>query len=219
MKMHGVRRTGAVLCVLGLLGALCVAAATSSQVAAVPALDAGEVLELQVGGVGGVPPNAAAAALNFTVTNPAAVGYVTVYPCGVDRPEASNLNFVAGETIPNLVLAKLGASGRVCVYTSVATDVIVDVSGYFPSGSGYTPIDNPSRIHDTRRSVPPQRLAACVVLQLPVGVVALSLHDALPISLNFTVANPVGVGYLTVYPCGVERPEASNLNFVAGQAI
>jgi hypothetical protein len=150
--MYDVRRAGVILCVLGLLGTLGVSA-SSSAAAAMPALGAGEVLEVQVGGVGGVPGNAAAAALNFTVANPAAVGYVTVYPCGVARPVASNLNFVAGQAIPNLVLAKLGASGRVCVYSSVATDVIVDVSGYFPAGSGYTPIDNPNRILDTRNAV------------------------------------------------------------------
>ena len=130
---------------------------------------AGSVLELQVGGVGGVPANAAAAVLNFTVTNPAAVGYVTVYPCGVARPVASNLNFVAGQTVPNLVLAKLGTSGRVCVYSNVATDVIADVSGYFPAGSGFTPIDNPTRILDTRSGLAGQRLAAGAVLELPVG--------------------------------------------------
>ena len=56
-------------------------------------LGAGAVLELQVGGVGGVPGNAAAV-VNFTVANPAGTGYVTVYPCGVARPVASNRPYI-----------------------------------------------------------------------------------------------------------------------------
>ena len=218
--MHGIRRAGAVLGVLGLLGALCVAVQTiATSSAAAPGLGTGTVLELQVGGVGDVPMNAAAAALNFTVTNPAAVGYVTVYPCGVTRPVASNLNYVAGQTIPNLVLAKLGTGGRVCVYTFVATDLIADVSGYFPAGSGYTPIDNPTRILDTRQSLPVSRLGAGAVLELQVGGVGGVPPNAAAAALNFTVTNPAAVGYVTVYPCGVTRPLASNLNYVAGQAI
>ena len=112
--MHEVRRAGAGVAVFVLLTALC-AGLPLALAGAAPSLPAGSVFELQVGGVGGVPANAAAAVLNFTVTNPAGVGFVTVYPCGVARPEASNLNFVAGQTVPNLVLAKLGTSGRVCV--------------------------------------------------------------------------------------------------------
>jgi uncharacterized membrane protein len=144
-----------------LLSALCAGVPLSFSVAAAaPSVAAGSVLELQVGGVGGVPANAAAAVLNFTVTNPAAVGYVTVYPCGVTRPVASNLNFVADQTVPNLVLAKLGRRGRVCVYSNVATDVIADVQWLFPGGVGVHADRQPTRILDTRSGLAGQRLAA-----------------------------------------------------------
>jgi hypothetical protein len=85
-----------------------------------------------------------------TVTNPAAAGFVTVWPCGTQRPLASNLNYVAGENIPNLTISRLGAGGQVCFFSMVATDLVADVSGYFPAGSDYKPIDNPQRILDTR---------------------------------------------------------------------
>ena len=50
--------------------------------------------------------------MNVTVTDPTWDGYVTVYPGDVaDRPTASNLNFVAGQTVPNLVTVKVPASG------------------------------------------------------------------------------------------------------------
>ncbi|MUH50870.1 MAG: N-acetylmuramoyl-L-alanine amidase [Actinobacteria bacterium] len=48
-------------------------------------------------------------------------------------PTASNLNFVAGQTVPNAVIAKLGTNGKVCLYTSAVTHLIVDVNGVFPT--------------------------------------------------------------------------------------
>lgn len=83
-------------------------------------------------GASGVPNNARAAVLNVTVTGAQGNGYVTVYPCGATRPITSNLNFVAGQTIPNAVIAKIGTDGKVCIYANVGTHLIADVNGYFP---------------------------------------------------------------------------------------
>ena len=69
------------------------------------------MLQLDVTGVAGVPDDAMAVALNVTVTQPSVDGYLTVYPCGQAPPLASNLNFERGETIPNLVITKVGAGG------------------------------------------------------------------------------------------------------------
>ena len=107
-------------------------------------------LELKVTGVTGVPSTADAVVLNMTAVNVRAPGFATVYPCGEPRPEASNLNYTAGQTIPNLVIAKPGAGGKVCIYSYATIDALADVSGYFPAGSGFTPIANPARILDTR---------------------------------------------------------------------
>jgi hypothetical protein len=117
------------------------------------AVGAGRTLEVQVTGLAGVPSSADAVALNMTVVNAAAPGFATVYPCGQPRPEASNLNYAAGQTVPNLVLARPGANGRVCVYTYATIDLLADVSGFFPAGSGFTPIVNPTRILDTRNGI------------------------------------------------------------------
>ena len=126
---------------------------TGIGAAAVP-VGAGSTLELQVAGAAGVPSDAVAVVLNMTVVNAQAPGFATVYPCGQPRPDASNLNYVAGQTIPNLVIAKPGAGGKVCIYSYATVDVLADVAGYFPAGSGYTPIPNPVRILDTRTPVP-----------------------------------------------------------------
>src|ERR1700692_4901979 len=90
------------------------------------------VTALTVAGRGGVPVDAEAVVLNVTVTEALGPGFVTVYPCGSERPTASNLNYVVGSTMPNAVIAKVGANGQVCLYTLAPVHLIVDVNGYFP---------------------------------------------------------------------------------------
>ncbi len=91
----------------------------------------GSVYELPVGGRAGVPAAASSVVLNVTAVGPAGDGYVTVFPCGAPLPDASNLNYVTGDVVPNAVLSKLGTGGKVCLFTFAKTDLLVDVSGYF----------------------------------------------------------------------------------------
>ena len=91
----------------------------------------GSVTQLVVNGRGGVAGDAAAVVLNVTVTGPARAGYLTVYPCDATRPLASNLNYSAGQTIANTVTSKVGAAGKVCIYTSGPTHLIADINGFF----------------------------------------------------------------------------------------
>ena len=94
----------------------------------------GAAYSLQVGGEKGVPSSGVGAvALNVTVVDGEAGdygGYVTVYPCGT-RPDASNLNFTSGQTIPNAVIAPVSADGKVCFYVYGKAHLLADVSGYF----------------------------------------------------------------------------------------
>ena len=58
---------------------------------------------------------------------------MTIQVAGRDlRPNASNLNFTTGQTIPNAVITKLDPLGQVCIYTDTPTHVLVDVNGYYP---------------------------------------------------------------------------------------
>ena len=91
--------------------------------------------ELAVIGRGGVAASATSVVLNVTVTQPKGAGFVSVYPCGLSQPVVSNLNFAAGQTIPNAVVVKVGTDGKVCLYTLAATHLLVDVGGYFPGAS------------------------------------------------------------------------------------
>ena len=184
-------------------------------------------LEVSVLGKGGLPSTGVAAvALNVTVTdgeNPTVGGgYVTVYPCGT-RPDASNLNFVAGRTVPNAVIAPVSATGRICFYVYGSAHLLADVSGYVPTGSDFTTLV-PARVLDTRASGKIGNASgSAAAFELSVfGKGGLPTSGIGAVALNVTVAeaeNPtVGGGYVTVYPCGT-RPDASNLNFVAGQTV
>lgn len=91
---------------------------------------AGTTIELAVIGRGGVPANAAAVAVNITATGATANGYVTVYRCDA-RPATSTLNTARGVTVANGVVIELSDNGTLCLFTSSATHLIVDVSGWF----------------------------------------------------------------------------------------
>src|SRR5205085_2713112 len=101
--------------------------------AAIGPRQSGSVTEIQVAGRGGVPGDASAAVLNITAVEARSSGYFTVFPCGAAQPNASSVNYAAGETIPNAVLTRLGDGGKVCIYSYGTTDLLVDVNGYFPT--------------------------------------------------------------------------------------
>ncbi len=93
-----------------------------------------------------------------------------MFPTGAPRPTASNLNFVAGETVPNLVVAKIGVGGKVSLFNRFGgTHLIADVAGWFPEASGLQPM-SPVRVLDTRMGV-----GAPVAPVGPDGSVKLSL--------------------------------------------
>lgn len=180
------------------------------------AVQPGGVLRVKVGGVGGVPSNAVAAAMNVTVTEPAKSGYVTAYPCGSSAPLASNLNFTAGQTIPNAVLSGLGTGGEVCFRSSVATHLVVDVNGWFSPTAPFTAV-RPARMMDTRSTA--GLIPANGVLKVQIAGANAVPATIAAASMNVTVTQPKGPGYITVYPCGGSAPLASNLNFRKGQTI
>ncbi|TMD88947.1 MAG: hypothetical protein E6I78_00035 [Chloroflexi bacterium] len=77
-----------------------------------------------------IPPRAVV--LNVTVTNTTAPSDLRIFPSDVNPPNASDLNFVAGQTVPNLVVVKLGPDGYIGIYNAGgSTDVIVDVLGWY----------------------------------------------------------------------------------------
>jgi hypothetical protein len=85
-----------------------------------------------VAGANGIPSGATAVVANVTVTDTTGSSYLTAWPDLATRPTASDLNWVSGQTVPNLVVVALGANGKLDIFNAAgSTDVILDVVGYY----------------------------------------------------------------------------------------
>ncbi|MGE3588908.1 MAG: hypothetical protein AB7L17_14380 [Ilumatobacteraceae bacterium] len=193
-------------------------------------LDEQVFTELDVTGVGGVPDgDVTAVVMNVTVDQPTASGYLSLWPSGEGQPVVSNLNFVQGQTVPNLVTVKVGANGRVNVFNSTgATSVVADVVGYYTThqpqtGGRFTPL-TPARLLDTRDGtgrggvVGPVGQGQAIDLAVT-GVGGVPASGVTAVALNVTVDQPTGSGFLTTWPTGEALPTASTHNFVPGLTV
>ena len=171
-------------------------------------LRSGGTGSVRVAGVGSIPAGASAAWLSLTVVAPAGSGFATVYPCTGDLPPVSNLNYEAGQIVPNAVLAGLDANGATCVYSKAATDVVVDVTGW--TGPAYNPLV-PQRLLDTR-TVSSARTG---------GIVVVNGHTRSlePVVVNVTATDAVDDAFVTVWPCGQPQPLTSSLNVAIGATV
>jgi uncharacterized protein (DUF1501 family) len=186
------------------------------------AIGPGQSVDLQVSGREGVAGDCVAVALNVTATEPTLPSFLTVWPTGEPRPLASSVNMVTNQTVPNMVLSKVGAGGKVSIYNNTGTThVVVDVLGCFRSGSGSRFVTvSPARVLDTREGLggPKARLGRGE-LTVPLAGRGGVPQGATAALLNVIAVSPSAGTFVTVYPSGVERPLASNLNAVAGQVV
>jgi hypothetical protein len=185
------------------------------------------VLDLQVRGRGGVPASGVrAVALNVTVTAPTSASYLTAWPSGEAQPNASNVNFVPGQTVANSVIVKLGADGKVSFFNEAGTThLIVDVVGWFAGDADYN-ARVPARILDTRpdgQTVDGAFRGGAQPANMPITLTVASRADvpayATAVVLNVTIVSPTANSFATVWPHGTAIPNASNLNFEAGRNV
>lgn len=184
---------------------------------------------MPIAGRVGIPSDAVAVVLNVTVADPTAWSNLLVFPAGTTQPLASNLNFAVGQTVPNLVVVRLGAGGAMSLFNAAGyTQVVVDAMGYYrdSAGSKFTAL-SPQRILDTRPggiTIDNQaagggavgtQIDRTVQIAGRAGVPA----DAVAVVINVTAADPTAWSNLLVYPTGSVRPLASNLNYQAGQTV
>ncbi len=106
-----------------------------------PALVAGATRTIPVlSGSCNLPANATAYAFNVTVVPLGSLIFLTMWPSGIDRPNASTLNSPTAQIIANAAIIPAGVNGSVDVYASYATQLIIDVNGYFvPTAAPPTP--------------------------------------------------------------------------------
>lgn len=184
-------------------------------------LEAGEERMLAVAGSGkAAPTGATGVSLNVTVEQPSAAGFLKVYPCGLPAgTEISTVNYAAGEIRPNSVVVPVDGQGRICIKSLVATDVIVDYTGYFSVADGlnFVPL-NPIRFFDSRstsrtlnESTNGGRVGKGQTIRLKLAGTRGIPEEATAVSLNLTAAEALEGSFLTAFPCG-KRPATSTVN-------
>lgn len=219
---------------------------TRDRVGGIGAFGERESRALQIRGAGGVPDDAqvTGVVLNVVGVRPTWYTYLSVLPAAPSGSSStSNVNLVPGQTKSNLVMAPVSPDGKVYLYNNLGlTEVVVDVMGYFIDGrvestraGRVVPLSEPYRVLDTRLasfgSVPlgPGQAEswsfANFAASVNIGGVSVGNQSALIGNLtNAALARQyptVGVtpSYLALWPTGLARPNASNLNTVEGAAV
>ena len=187
-------------------------------------LASGSTRQIAIAGTNGVPANATAVVLSVVAVQPSAAGYLTAFPAGRRARSRSSLNFAKGQVISNSVTVGLGPSGAISLFNYAgSTNVVVDIAGWYgPTATNGLQTVDPIRAVDTRPGkptrvpVPGGDIGGTEVLN-----VRLAGNPAIPevpatavaVVLNAAVTGPTITGHLTVWPDGVAKPLASNLNF------
>ena len=165
----------------------------------------------------GVPGDAAAAVVNVTATGATGDGFVSVWDCDGPAPGTSNGNYVGIGTVAANVITATNTDAEICVTTGDApADVLVDLMGYYPAGSGVVTIA-PRRSLDTRASsggsgpVQPGSHVTATLEAIPA--------DAAAAIVNITATNATADGFFVVWDCDGPAPETSNGNYVGVSTI
>jgi len=182
----------------------------------------GDDRALKVAGIAGVPADAQSVVLNITSGAATGVGFVTAYPNGQVRPNASNLNLNPAETRANLSVVKVGADGKIrLAMFETDTDLMVDIFGYYGARGGKTTAVDPIRVVDSRTGLgtTKQPFGPGETRNVQVAGVGGVPANATAVMLNVTAADPDSWGWLTVWPAGGKQPNSSNLNWINGKIV
>jgi len=165
------------------------------------------------------------------LTNGLPVAFITAYPTGVPRPNISNMNAYFGYAAANSAIVPAGANGSIDVFAYDATNLIIDVNGYFAPDDGTGrglyyfpahqcrvmntqdvtlagPYGGPAMLPGTDRTVP-----------VPAGRCTGLPATAKAWALNTWVVPSGGMPYLSMWPSGTPWPNISQLNAFQGQTV
>lgn len=142
--------------------------------------------------------------------------YLTAWPTGITQPVASVLNAVTGAITSNAVIVPAGtdANHSVSIYASNATDVVIDIDGYFaaPATGGLSLYAiTPCRVLDTRNPTGASPFSGTIVTNF------LNSSCSVPATaqayvLGATVIPESSLSYLTLWSQGQTPPLESTLN-------
>jgi hypothetical protein len=163
----------------------------------------------------GIPSEAQAYSLNYTVVPSGHLDYLTTWPSGRVRPLVSTLNATTGAITANSAIVPAGDGGDVSVFATGETQFILDINGYFapPASSGlslYTTA--PCRVYDSRMLASASPLSSTTLIQAA-NTACGNFSTAKSLVLNSTVVPPGSLLYLSLWgDAGDGRPNTSVLN-------
>ncbi|HLJ47148.1 MAG TPA: SBBP repeat-containing protein [Bryobacteraceae bacterium] len=176
----------------------------------------------------GIPSTAQSYSFNVTAVPPGPMTYLSIWPAGSAQPGVSTLNATDGTVVANAAIVPAGASGGVSVFVSDASNVIIDINGYFapPSSQGlaFYPV-TPCRVADTRGNgktgaFGTPSMGANATRNFPITSSSCNIPgSAQAFSLNMTAVPPGALTYLSTWPTGQPQPVVSTLNSFNGRVV
>jgi len=173
-----------------------------------------------------VPSTAQVYSFNVTaIPKSGTLQYLTIWAAGQSQPGVSTLNSQNGQILANAAIVSAGTTGATDVYVSDASDVVIDVNGYFAapnSGFAFYPL-TPCRVVDTRGPTGPlggpiMSAGQTRTFQLPSGACNIP-GSAQAYALNITALPTSTLTYLTAWPAGQAQPYTSTLNSLDGRIV
>ena len=167
----------------------------------------------------GLPPSAQAYSLNFAaVPKGSSLGFLSAWPAGQQQPLVASLNDVTGTVLSNAVIVPAGIGGAVNVFATDATDLVIDINGYFaPQGTGGLSLYTltPCRVVDSRLPPGSPPFSSTRDVNVTASQCGVPLN-AQAFVFNATVVPPSFLGFMTMWPQGQTQPLASTLNAYDG---
>lgn len=178
-----------------------------------------------------IPQGASAYSMTITVVPSGPLPFLTAWPAGAAQPNVSSINSPNGRVLANSVIVPASPDGSISLYAFEATDVIVDINGYFAPDNGtgqfFYPVTQcrasntndgsytgsfggPAFADNTTRTIPLRASTRCPGIPQTVRGYA----------ANATVmpnGNPMP--FLTVWGTGQAQPNASVINAFQGQTV
>jgi hypothetical protein len=198
------------------------------------ALANGQTVQLSPRGHCGIPADPATTAIEVTLTavTPTGSGYAKLYPFhldesgnafGVGEPNASFLNFTAGQNIANTGTVGIAYNHTYGGYqlslknVGGSTHYVLDVQGYYTrnlASAGFVPVSPCNKA-----PVPSPRLASGAVWAVQVKGTCSVPADAVAVVATIRVNGPTANGYVKAYPNNAPSPRASVINYTAWQGV
>lgn len=200
---------------------------TGTCVGTCATIPAGGTLTFQATGVGGVPSSATSVMLDVTWMLPSGSGPISLYPAGSTPSSGRDLTTLSGGFETTAVITAVSSSGQVTISSSVQTDIVIEVNGYYkaaPSANGATLVTlNGTRLVDTRTGTGPCTPSPCARMSGgTTTTVQITGHGGIPtngvvgVAYTLTDYNASGTGYTTAWPADQPQSVTANLTYGVG---